>query len=89
MEQKSIQLEQVIRIYGTKQMYILNKQYIFTEQMKQRYIVRWQLANVRPRSSDELVLHFPCSQCLTKLNGIFSIQNSECRDLIFLTKKLN
>ena len=38
MEQKSIQLEQVIRIYGTKQMYILNKQYILTEQMKQRYI---------------------------------------------------
>ena len=38
MEQKSIQLEQVIRIYGTKQMYILNKQYILTEQMRQRYI---------------------------------------------------
>jgi len=38
MEQKSIQLEQVIRIYGTEQMYILNKQYILTEQMKQRYI---------------------------------------------------
>ena len=38
MEQKSIQLEQVIRIYGTKQTYILNKQYILTEQMKQRYI---------------------------------------------------
>ena len=38
MEQKSIQLEQVIRICGTKQTYILNKQYILTEQMKQRYI---------------------------------------------------